>query len=117
MTKMQPKKASNRERKRADNRTHGVVVREAREAQGKTLRQLAKATGLSAPFLSDVEHGRRRLTGDTLAKVAKALKIPVGALQRVAMFDDVEARYPELAEILKQKRDCGCPCCEVYGGR
>lgn len=93
---------------RAGDKTHGTMVREAREAKRLTLRQLAAATGLSAPFLSDVEHGRRRLTGDTLAKVALALGIPVAKLQRAAMFEDVKARYPELAELLENDV---CKCC------
>lgn len=47
----------------------GDEVRRLREAKGITLRALADKVGLSAPFLSDVEHGRRRLSHvDDVAK-------------------------------------------------
>jgi len=37
----------------------GFVIRAVRDAKGWTLRRLAKAIGVSAPYLCDVEHGRR----------------------------------------------------------
>lgn len=37
----------------------GTKIRELREAHRMTLRALAEKLGLSAPFLSDIEHGRR----------------------------------------------------------
>lgn len=39
----------------------GAVLRHLRERAGKTLRGLANECGLSASFLSDMEHDRRRL--------------------------------------------------------
>jgi|SRR5208337_162084 len=51
----------------------GDEVRRLREAKGMTLRQLGAKVDLSAPYLSDVEHGRRRLS--RLTKVAKALGV------------------------------------------
>ena len=48
----------------------GDELRRLREKRGITLRQLGEKVGLSAPFLSDVEHGRRRLS--RLDAVAKA---------------------------------------------
>lgn len=94
------------ERKRIDNLTHGEMVRVGREMKKMTLRQLAAAVGLSAPFLSDVEHNRRRLTGETLTKVADALGMSRVGLQRAAMFEAVKAKYPELAELLERGRRC-----------
>lgn len=88
------------------NLTHGAMVRAGRELKKMTLRQLAAKVGLLAPFLSDVEHNRRRLTGEKLTKVADALGIDRVALQRAAMFEDVRARYPELAELLESSRCC-----------
>ena len=40
----------------------GRELRTIREASGLSLRALAARIGLSAPFLCDVEHGRRRLS-------------------------------------------------------
>ena len=39
---------------------------------GVTLARLAKAAGLSITHLSDVERGRRRLSGSAALKIAKA---------------------------------------------
>lgn len=44
----------------------GRVVREAREAKKISLRQVATHLKLSAPYLSDVELGRRAMTPDNV---------------------------------------------------
>ena len=38
----------------------GEAIRQLRELRGLTLRELATSVGVSAPFLSDLEHNRRR---------------------------------------------------------
>jgi transcriptional regulator with XRE-family HTH domain len=37
----------------------GQAIREAREKKGISLRELARRLDVSAPYISDVEHGRR----------------------------------------------------------
>ena len=51
----------------------GSGWRAAREKAGLTLRGLADLAGVSPPFLSDVEHGRRGFSPGTEAKVRAAL--------------------------------------------
>lgn len=51
----------------------GQRIRELRERAGLSLREVAKAANISAPFLSDVELGRRFPTNETLALIAKKL--------------------------------------------
>jgi transcriptional regulator with XRE-family HTH domain len=51
-----------------DDRVLGAWCRRQREGAGLTLRSLAKRLKISAPYLSDLEHGRRRWTPNTLAK-------------------------------------------------
>ena len=47
----------------------GAKLYEIRNKKRVTLRQLSNAVGLSAPFVCDVEHGRRRMTHvDEIAK-------------------------------------------------
>lgn len=53
--------------------TLGQRLREVRERAGLSLREVAKAAKVSAPFLSDVELGRRFPTNETLALIAKKL--------------------------------------------
>jgi transcriptional regulator with XRE-family HTH domain len=48
----------------------GTELRELREKRRMTLREVCAAVGVSAPFLSDVEHGRRRMSHvDEIARV------------------------------------------------
>lgn len=51
----------------------GAEVRRRRRAQDKTLAELAGATGLSAPFLSQVENDRARPSMRSLQRIADAL--------------------------------------------
>lgn len=50
----------------------GTALRLRREEERMTLRALAEAIGVSAPFLSDVEHGRRRLSTEQAARADAA---------------------------------------------
>lgn len=55
-------------------KTFGRAVRAAREARGLTLRQVAKAAGMSAPQLSSLESGKPENPGwATVVRLAKAL--------------------------------------------
>lgn len=54
--------------------TMGQRLRELRERAGFSLREVAKAANISAPFLSDVELGRRFPTNETLALIAQKLR-------------------------------------------
>jgi hypothetical protein len=42
----------------------GRILRKLRESRNMSLRDVAKKLGISAPYLSDVELGRRRMTDD-----------------------------------------------------
>jgi transcriptional regulator with XRE-family HTH domain len=51
--------------------TLGGVIRSQREVRGLTLRAVAEAAGISAPYLSDVEHNRRGMSEETAEKIAR----------------------------------------------
>lgn len=51
----------------------GETLRRRREEKRITLRAMAEALGVSAPFLSDVEHGRRRLSEEHARKADSLL--------------------------------------------
>ena len=53
--------------------TLGKKLRELRERAGLSLRDVAKAAKVSAPFLSDIELGRRFPANETLALIAQKL--------------------------------------------
>jgi len=65
-----------------DNKTLGEVIRDLREKADLSLRDLAKKIDVSAPFLSDVELGRRFPGDDTLVDLATALKTKVEELKK-----------------------------------
>jgi len=58
----------------------GRRIREARGAQGLSLDQLARLTGISAPALSLIETAKRDARVTTLARIARALRTPLFAL-------------------------------------
>ena len=55
-------------------------LRAWREHKGLTLQALADAAGLSKPYVSQIEGGKRTGTVATLKKLAKALGVPMAAL-------------------------------------
>jgi len=62
--------------------TMGKRLRELRERAGFSLREVAKAAEISAPFLSDVELGRRFPTNEKLALIAQKLRTPADELKK-----------------------------------
>ena len=58
----------------------GDAIRYLRERRSMTLRQLAREVKVSAPFLSDLEHDRRRT--HKLPEFAKALGVALEDLRR-----------------------------------
>ena len=53
----------------------GDYLREQRSAAQLSLRQLAEQTGVSNPYLSQIERGLRRPSAEVLQQIAKALRI------------------------------------------
>ena len=60
-------------------KTLGEAVRFIRERKGMSLRQLASRTGVSAPFLGDIERNRR--STNRLPELASALDVDVETLR------------------------------------
>lgn len=63
-------------------KTLGERIRELREQSDVSLRELAKELKVSAPFLSDVELGRRHPSKDVLERLAAILKTTPEDLQK-----------------------------------
>ncbi|MBO3103400.1 helix-turn-helix domain-containing protein [Cellulomonas fengjieae] len=51
----------------------GAVLRERREDQGRTLRDVAQDARVSVAYLSEVERGRKEASSEVLAAVCRAL--------------------------------------------
>lgn len=63
-------------------KTLGERIRELREAQDSSVRELAKKLKVSAPFLSDIELGRRHPSDEVLQRLAVALGTKVDDLEK-----------------------------------
>lgn len=62
--------------------TMGQRLREMRERAGLSLRDVAKAANVSAPFLSDVERGRRFPADETLTLIARKIRVSADELKK-----------------------------------
>jgi transcriptional regulator with XRE-family HTH domain len=78
----------------------GDYLHEQRVAAKLSLRQLAEATGVSNPYLSQIERGLRRPSAEVLQQLAKGLRISAETLYvraGILNLDDSEVRSVELA--------------------
>ena len=78
----------------------GEYLREQRVNAELSLRQLAEQTGVSNPYLSQIERGLRRPSAEVLQQLAKALRVSAETLYvRAGILDPNEAdvRSVELA--------------------
>jgi transcriptional regulator with XRE-family HTH domain len=78
----------------------GDYLREQRVSAQLSLRQLAEQTGVSNPYLSQIERGLRRPSAEVLQQLAKALRISAETLYvRAGILDPDEdgIRSVELA--------------------
>ncbi|OBK25765.1 XRE family transcriptional regulator [Mycobacterium asiaticum] len=58
----------------------GSFIRSQRELAQVSMRQLAERSGVSNPYLSQVERGLRKPSADVLAQIAKALRVSAEVL-------------------------------------
>jgi transcriptional regulator with XRE-family HTH domain len=58
----------------------GAYIRSQREVAQVSLRQLARAAGVSNPYLSQIERGLRKPSAEILQQIAKGLRISAEAL-------------------------------------
>ena len=58
----------------------GAFIRDLRENAKISLRQLAEQTGVSNPYLSQIERGLRKPSAEVLAAIAQALRVSTPAM-------------------------------------
>lgn len=70
----------------------GAYVREQRRIGELSLRRLSELSGVSNPYLSQIERGLRRPSADILQQLARALEISAETLYiRAGILDDRES--------------------------
>jgi transcriptional regulator with XRE-family HTH domain len=83
----------------------GSRLRDRRVSLGLRQASVAQAAGLSASYLNLIEHNRRRVGGDVLARLAKVLDWPVDAFAESrggAVVDDLLASAVLLPHLLPE---------------
>jgi transcriptional regulator with XRE-family HTH domain len=73
------------------NARTGSRIRERRALAGMRQADLAREAGVSASYLNLIEHNRRNVSGEVLARIAGALGVSVQALGGVGEADTVAA--------------------------
>lgn len=73
--------------------TLGVFVQRKRDELDMSLREFARQIGYTAPFVSDIERGRRHPSDEVLAEIARVLNVSVDELRKRdvrAPIDDIK---------------------------
>jgi transcriptional regulator with XRE-family HTH domain len=86
--------------------TLGQRIRTRRLELGITLRELARRVEVSAPYLTDLEAGRRHPGPDVLQRIARALELPAAELEALDTRLSPEVRrwvetQPDVARLLR----------------
>lgn len=77
----------------------GDVLRDERQEQGRTLREVSAVARVSLGYLSEIERGEKEASSELLSSVCSALGIPLSTAlsqvsQRVAAAEAVTAPVP-----------------------
>ncbi len=75
----------------------GEVLRQARTAQGRTLREVSDAARVSLGYLSEVERGRKEASSELLNAICAALRMPLSTVLFDAGTRLAQAERAELA--------------------
>lgn len=58
----------------------GDVLREKRQDQGRTLREVSASASVSLGYLSEVERGEKEASSELLASICRALDLPMAQM-------------------------------------
>lgn len=96
----------------------GARLRRARQAQGRSLRDVAAAAGVSIGHLSQVERGLAEASSEVLAALCRALGVPLHVLLRAAAVDLMTAPPSSQRSVvsLTAVRVTGRPAGRLEGG-
>lgn len=80
----------------------GEFIRLQRENAQKSIRDLARAAGVSNPYLSQIERGIRRPSADILQQIARALEISAETLYvRAGILDGTPPEVSSVPEAVQ----------------
>ena len=75
----------------------GDVLRETRQGQGRTLREVSAEASCSLGYLSEIERGEKEASSELLASICKALDVPMSVMlsdvaDRVSLAEAAESQ-------------------------
>ena len=73
----------------------GEVLREIRQDQGRTLRDVASSSAVSLGYLSEVERGQKEASSELLAAICSALEVSLSDVLASVSFQVAEAETAE----------------------
>jgi transcriptional regulator with XRE-family HTH domain len=80
----------------------GEEIKKRRLERGVSLREFARRVGVSAPFVTDLEAGRRHPGAEVLGRIARELDVPV------AVLEDFDSRLsPEVRRWVESEPEVG----------
>lgn len=91
----------------------GEVLRDVRQRQGRTLREVSHSARVSLGYLSEVERGQKEASSELLASICQALDIPLSSMlaevsERMAVSEGFTVPDTVPAEFSEQfKREYG----------
>lgn len=89
-----------RENSRIDMPELGTRIRQVRTARNMSQLELAEICGISVPYVSDVERGKKCFSVDILLRIAQALQVSADWLLRLDIPQTDYAYHAEAAELL-----------------
>ncbi len=82
----------------------GDFIRQQRERSATSLRKLADQAGISNPYLSQIERGLRKPSGEILKAIARALYLPAEALyERAGLLEGRD--LPGVEKAIREDED------------
>ena len=64
----------------------GDVLRDVRQRQGRTLREVSHSARVSLGYLSEVERGQKEASSELLSSICSALDVPLSRLPREFIY-------------------------------
>lgn len=91
----------------------GDVLRDVRQRQGRTLREVSSAAQVSLGYLSEVERGQKEASSELLSAICTALNVPLSVVLRevsdrialvegIAVPDTVPVSFAEQVDLVDQ---------------
>lgn len=80
----------------------GDALRDARQTQGRTLREVSASASCSLGYLSEIERGEKEASSELLASICRALDVPLSDMlsdvaDRVSL---AEAAHTQMTSVL-----------------